>query len=443
MDTATTDIDLRSPPRRAESALKAALTLLDGGAVAFATLRDPGRDGAGVLEADVLIDRRDQRRAERLLVEAGFRRRPSWGRHPHRFFLRPVASSSADGADGGLDWVKLDLVTDLSFGPWHQWTTGMASACLAARSPGPGARLAPADELLAHLLHAVLDRGVLRPRDIEALSRLAPRASTPGVLGHTMLTDASCDRSWARLVARIDDGDWRGLLADALRLRALVRDQRPVGGAARHVRNRTLRRGGRLLDGLAARGALVALVGPDGTGKTTLATSLVATAGVPARGLYGGTYRSGTPRSRLPGLATGRVLTRLLGTRARVTWHRRRGRLVVLDRHPTQARPGAGDHLSRRARLRRRCLASTLPRPDLLVVLDAPPEVLHERRPEHSVAHLEDDRRRHLALRVPTITRVLDASAPPDAVRADTVRLVWEHAIPTRVRTETRGARSR
>ena len=55
---------------------------------------------------------------------------------------------------------------------------------------------------------------------------------------------------------------------------------------------------------------------------------------------------------------------------------------------------------------------------DLLVVLDAPAAVLHDRRPEHPHAHLERDLRRHqqLAREVPGAT-VVDASLPAAEVR--------------------------
>ncbi len=400
---------------------------LSGRAVAVALVREPSRDGRGVLEADVLVAAGARREAEQALVDAGFRRRPGWGRHPHRFLVRPVA-----GDDGSLDWVKVDLVTDLAFGPWHQWATGTGAACLEARRTGVPPRLHPADELAALLGHALLDRSEVRDADARRLRALAPEAPVPGVLGRLLLPGPG--PGWDEVRSLVDADDRAGLLALAPVLRSRLQHHRPLRAPARHLRNRSARRSRALAEALAARGPLVALVGPDGTGKTTLAAAVTTSARLPARVLYGGTYRSGTRRWPVPGVSTAAVLARLLGTRALVTWHRRRGRLVVLDRHPVEAAPTAADHLGRRAQLRRRGLAASLPHPDLLVVLDAPSAELHRRRPEHSLAHLERDRRRHLALVGRGATTLVDATSPPEVVCDRTVSLVWQRAVPTRVR---------
>lgn len=409
----------------AEDVLVHALAHLEAEGLAVAVLRPPARDGRGVLEADLLVDPAQRPRVEAVLGAEGFRRRPAWGRAPHRFFLRPLVG------DGDVDWLKLDVVTDLCFGPRHEWPTGLGAACLQDRGRTLPPRLDPADELVAHLLHALLDRGTLRPGDRTALAALAEEVRGPGRLGRALTPAGDGPASFPGLVAAARAGRWDDVAAATPCLRRQVAGRHPVAGARRRATHRLLRRGGRLLRPLAGPGRVVAVVGPDGTGKSTLVAGLVTAVGVPATGLYGGTYRSGTASSA-PGLATARVLGRLLATRAALAWHRRMGRLVVLDRHPEQARPLATDTVGWRTRLRRTALAATLPPPDLLLVLDAPAAVLHARRPEHDVDRLDRDRARTLALRMAAPTHVLDATAPPEAVRVRAVDLIWRHAVPAR-----------
>lgn len=411
--------------RDAEGVLAPVLGHLGAEGLAVAVLRPPARDGRGVLEADLLVDPAQRPRVEAVLGAEGFRRRPAWGRHPHRFFLRPVA------VDGAVDWLKLDVVTDLCFGPRHEWPTRLGAACLQARGRGFPPRLDPADELVAHLLHALLDRGTLRPGDRTALAALAAEVGGPGHLARALTPPGAGPASFPGLVAATRAGRWDDVVAATPVLRRRVAGRHPVIGARRRVTHGLLRRSGRLLRPLAGPGRVVAVVGPDGTGKSTLVAGLLTTVGVPARGLYGGTYRRGTA-SAVPGLATARALGRLLVTRVALAGHRRTGRLVILDRHPEQARPRPGDPVGRRTRLRRTVLAATLPVPDLLLVLDAPATVLHARRPEHTLDRLDADRARTLALRLGAPTHVLDATAPPEVVRARAVELIWRHAVPVR-----------
>ncbi len=419
------------PSEPAPVLLARLLAVLHHRGIARALVRPPGRDGRGRLEADLLVAPADRAATELTLAELGFRRRPGWGRRPHRFHVRPVVGPDHHQ----LDWLKVDLVTDLCFGRWHELATGSAAGCLAAGARPEQPRLQPADELAALLLHGLLDGRGLRSTHRRRLAALAPRSHTPGPLGR-LLDRRAPDRSgWAALVAAVEAERWAELEGLGPELAARLGRRRPLTAPARRMGRRVVRRCTKPLTALAGRGPLVALVGPDGTGKTTLAAAVARSAGLPARVFYGGTYRRGGPGT----LGVGR---RLLTTRVRIGWHRARGRLVVLDRHPAQARPLPGDHLGLRAGLRRRALAVTLPRPDLFVALDAPAAVLHARRPEHTVDHLDRDRRRTLRLVAAHVpSGVLDATDEPHQVTNRAVELVWERAVPARPRVRHRRRR--
>ena len=73
----------------------------------------------------------------------------------------------------------------------------------------------------------------------------------------------------------------------------------------------------------------------------------------------------------------------LIGFRAR--WHRGRGRLVILDRSPHELRM-RGDVRGLKARLSALAVRVLTPDPDLVILLDAPADVLYARKGEHTIA---------------------------------------------------------
>jgi thymidylate kinase len=205
----------------------------------------------------------------------------------------------------------------------------------------------------------------------------------------------------------------------------------------------------------------VALIGPDGAGKSTIAHEVVRALGPRARYLYMGVNleSSGTmlPTTRLAlafkrtrgrgprmtadwnaaGATTGRgprLLRSAYGGVRLVAWlaeewyrailaaiQTRRGYLVVFDRHFVY--DYWSSHVLRRpgqplaGRLHGLVLRRLYPRPDFVVCLDAPAEQLHERKQDQSVEWLDTRRRDYLGLR--TVARdfaVVDATQPIPAV---------------------------
>jgi thymidylate kinase len=212
----------------------------------------------------------------------------------------------------------------------------------------------------------------------------------------------------------------------------------------------------------ARRGFTVALIGADGAGKTTIGRRLADELPIPAAYLYmgdnaeaaakllpttrlvravrraRGTSRNGGPPGshvRKHGRRAARTYLRLANQlaeewyRQALAWlHLRRGEIVIFDRHYF-ADYYAHDVVAHARPLDRRLhgllLERLYPRPDLVVFLDAPAEVLFARKREGTVALLA--RRRAEYLGVARTTKnfvVVDASQPLDDVVREVTSIV-------------------
>jgi thymidylate kinase len=215
----------------------------------------------------------------------------------------------------------------------------------------------------------------------------------------------------------------------------------------------------------------VALIGADGAGKTTVARHLEAEQALPIRYLYMGVSKRSSnrmlPTTRLLWAlkrATGRAVEeggppdparrrppargwrRLLATGRRTaalanrmaeewyrlllaTLYRRRGYIVLFDRHfftDYYAHDIAGNGSQSLAqRIHGLVLHRFYPRPDLLILLDAPAPVLYARKQEGSVELLERRRAEYWQLqeKVPHFS-VVDATQPQEAVVREVTGLI-------------------
>jgi thymidylate kinase len=215
----------------------------------------------------------------------------------------------------------------------------------------------------------------------------------------------------------------------------------------------------------------VALIGADGAGKTTLGLSLERNGELPVKYLYMG-INGEASNHMLPTTRALRALNRLLGRGAdrggppdparaargkkrgirrllgglkstlsvtnqmceeayRILLARRferRGYVVLFDRHfladywahDASAKAGLAPIRRLHGRLLRR-----LPRPDCTILLDAPAEVLFERKREGTLELVERRRREYLDLRRELgVSALVDASRPSEDVRAEVLAIL-------------------
>ena len=365
-------------------------------------------------EIDLLVDPEQIARFRRLAGALGFIADRAWGHAPHSFF------SIVDRTSGRR--VTLDVVTDLRYGrPVRALRCGSAVDYLARRRRTSfGYALAPADEFRHVILHCALDKGEISARHWARLEWLAA----------SLDEDPDVARQWVRHRRPVF---WR-----------LFRTA-PISSAWRWVWGTTARRLAPVLHATAGRGVVVALLGPDGAGKSTLADRLASSARR-ARRIYmgygsdGGVCRNAVvtwlldharmPSGRDSGRARGPSGAIRFACRCAVQYgrgltirlHRRLGRLVVLDRYVSEAEErGDGP-----ARIRRRIVGALCPLPDLVVVLDAPTDVLHRRRPEHSIDELEARRASYQQLsRSFSNALLVDATLNPDHLCNQVAARLW------------------
>jgi thymidylate kinase len=181
------------------------------------------------------------------------------------------------------------------------------------------------------------------------------------------------------------------------------------------------------------RGVVVALVGPDGSGKSTLLDALATAIPMGVTRVYLGSAPTGPAAVPVATPTTGRELAfvvrkwlRALGRLVPAYAAAWRAHVVLCDRHPIEIlavdpprRPGV-------ARLERMLLTRLLPAPDVLVVLDAPIDVLLARKREHEPAVLARWREGYREALVPRGATAIDTTAPLHDVAAATSELIWK-----------------
>jgi thymidylate kinase len=219
----------------------------------------------------------------------------------------------------------------------------------------------------------------------------------------------------------------------------------------------------------------VALIGPDGAGKTTISRQLEHSLPRPVKYVYMGVSAASSnhmlpttrliynfkralgappdtagpadpnkirPRPKNPlkrlllDVKTGLSLTNRIAEewyRQCVIWYfQRRGFIVLFDRHFFSdyyrydiADTGQPKPLSRR--IHGFMLKNIYPKPNLVIYLDAPSEVLFARKGEGSLAILEERRKDYMEMgKLLPHFQTVDASQPQEKVVQDVTQMIWD-----------------
>jgi thymidylate kinase len=370
-------------------------------------------------DIDLLVGAGDLEAACRAAESAGFVRVPG---HSHGRNLLQFASASSR-------WLWLHMVDEVSFGPFYRLQTHAEAQCLTRVQVGSTARaLHPADEFWITLLHCLLDKGKVASRHRENLRRLVQAADGTGPMQSVVAS--VCPPGWSgdRLIQCVKDEEWDSLEHVGPLLLESWLERGPIRSTS-GLLNRVSGAVAYRLRGWHRRGVSVALLGPDGAGKTTVAAEIVGGFVLPARrvymGLTGGALRF-VHRLRVPGLVLAGVVIVLWARCLYAFALRSRGYLVVFDRYAYDAAVPTPHPLTWMQRASRWVAGHACPRPNLILVLNAPGEVMYQRKRAYTSAQLEDWRHHFLRLknRFPDLA-VIDTTLPVARVRAEVFEQIW------------------
>ena len=174
----------------------------------------------------------------------------------------------------------------------------------------------------------------------------------------------------------------------------------------------------------------VAIIGPDGAGKSSLVEALSSRLPAPTASMYMGLTGGRMPladRLRIPGVVLAARIA-LIWVRRLVAWnHQLHRKIVVFDRFPIDGGVPPGYRATLLGRWSRSIQRWSCPPPNLAILLDAPGEVLHERSGEYDEHTLEAWRVRYLELADsrPWI-HVIDGRRPSGEIVDEASALVWE-----------------
>ncbi len=393
---------------------------LDDRGIDWVLLRGEERMQRPTGDIDLLIDQRDLAATDDAVSRLGFSRQGSALFVTRRAYIAYVADDDL--------WLRLDIVSRASFGELLEFDTPVANDLLRSKRRAGALYLLDHNDAFWHLLlHYMLDRGDIPLPWREIVHERAHGAHVAGPL--TDFVDSlPVEVTSDKILTATRAGDWSMLHALFVALRkAWLASQ----GSASHVRSRANRALSRVGLGQWTSfrpGLSVAVLGPDGAGKTTLANGLRDSIAIPTDYVYMGLWKDDRLQqllSHIPGSNLFLLLVRLAVRSGRLNYYRWRGHVVILDRFSYDAVLVTED-ATRRQRLTAALVLRLTRAPDLIVVLDLPGEVAFARKGEQDIATLNEGRASYRALEAgPTPLVVLDATQPIAEVRRLATEEIW------------------
>jgi thymidylate kinase len=400
--------------------LAAVFAAFDAHRIRWCLLRVPSHPQGPTGDVDLLVHDADSATVRAVLQDLGFARQPIGGT-PDLFFLRYHGDTDC--------WLWLHITRNLAFGPYGAFDTGAAAACLDRRMRHRDAWLLnDADTFWVTLLHGLLDKGTVSVGHRGTLSAFTDAAAAGGPVADVVAR--YCPPGWtiSQLLGCAHAGEWDALANFGSALPAQWRFQAP--GAMRAARAAHLARLLRHpLNPWRRRGLSVAVVGPDGAGKSTLAAGVADSFFLPTVTSYmevRDESLAGVARWRVPGLTFLVYLIVLWRRLAAARYHQAHGELVVFDRYTSDVLVASADGLDCKKRLARWIHRYVFPDVDLALVLDVPGSVMFARKGERSPEELEAERQRLLRLSsVRSNIDVLDGTQSADQVRRAAIERIW------------------
>ena len=384
-------------------------------------LRIPSNPAAPTGDVDVLVAPADADALREVAVELGFVALPGWESAPDLILVCYDRPSD--------HWVLLDVSTDLSFRLRSSWRLpGAAEEVLRRRRLQDGMAV-PADDdaFWLLLLHCLLDKGRVTSHHRAQLRRLAA-AGPESRLGPAVCAAAGVGFTPAGFEDAARSGEWEALTELGARLAAALKRRRSVPERSRVLKSEILRVARKPLLVPRRRGLNLALLGPNGVGKSTAAEGLARCFPFESRVIYMGIWKA-ADGTRGRALSVAEILARPFRIWSRyllAQYHQLRGRLVIFDRYVYEARLPARPPLLALKRPYFWLLANALPAATAAVVLDVPGHVAYGRKQENPPDELESERRIYAQLtgRVRSL-ELVDAGADADTVRAEITSIVW------------------
>ena len=384
-------------------ALSRVLEAVERQGVRFCLLRPRATLESAVGDVDVLVDPAAREAVRRVLSDGGFLPMPMPGPDLHATAYDPEA--------GRFVWVHVQSALRIA------GATVPAEAVLGEADDGAPRQPGDAWLLWILLLRALVDKGELPERHRPHVRELARRWTGGPALLESLARRHGLEP--ADVVAAARAADWQRLLDASVPRRGAPRGWRSRLGIAR----------ARISSPRIRPGLGVAVLGPDGAGKTTLVQGLRRSLPLPTRVIYMGLTGGRLPRAdalRVPGLVLAARIAILWTRYAWSAYHRASGRIVLFERYTLDGAVPSGRPLGWAGRLSRRVQRRVCPMPDLVLLLDAPGTTLHARSGEYGPEVLETWRSayRKLEGRVPAL-EVIDAEQPLDQVRREAEARIW------------------
>lgn len=372
-------------------------------------------------DIDLLVSLSDKRRADGILCGHGFVRLGTGTLIDRVAYVFYHVDTKV--------WLKIDLVTRVSFGVALEFDTSLADSFLECRVESGPLFLPSRDDAFWHLLvHYMLDKGGIPEPWRETLRLRSTHTSSTSSL-ERFLRSIGADTDL--IVNAVSQGDWSYVEEEFQRIRRVWWRAQAVGVRRRFAAQKILQRVGLGTWTSFRPGFVVAILGPDGAGKSTLSARLREGMEMPCRDVYMGLWKKGLPEriaGRIPGVETIFMLLRLITRQIRLSYYRWRGKVVVLDRYTTDALlVSPTDSWKQRATSG---LVAMLSRsPDLYLVLDLPGEVAFSRKGEEDVETLERWRQTYRSLSYGDVpVKFIDATLTAEEVASIALSTVWEHA---------------